>query len=196
MQEPTKGTSGAATKQPFSNVTRRRFLLYTGLVGGGVLAGGVIGSVLARLLPGGQTQALQSYPKTRIAHLNDVHAGKPIAFDYPLASQPNYLLKLGALALDGIGPDGDIVAFSTTCVHMGCPLAKRYNDAQKVLGPCPCHLSTFDLALGGMPVIGAATENLPQVELTVDAKGDVYAEGVWGLIYGFEQNLQPGNRAK
>jgi arsenite oxidase small subunit len=53
-------------------------------------------------------------------------------------------------------------------------------------------LSTYDLSLGGMPVTGAATENLPQIELSVDSSGDIFAHGVWGVIYGFESNLQPG----
>jgi arsenite oxidase small subunit len=177
------------------HVTRRQFVAYTGVAGAAFVVGGAGGVLLTRIFPGGQTQFLTSYPRVKIAHLIDLQVGKPIAFDYPLQAQSSYLIQLGSPALDGIGPHGDIVAFSTLCVHMGCPLVGRYQKDLGVLGPCPCHLSTYDLSLGGKPVIGAATENLPQIELTVDTSGNIFAEGIWGLIYGFENNLQPGKPA-
>ncbi len=173
-------------------MTRRQFMTYAGVAGAGVIVGGAAGAILTRVFTSGQTQALTTYSRVKVANLNDLQAGKPVAFDYPLKGQSSYLIKLGKPAVDGVGPAGDVVAFSTICVHMGCPLAGHYQDTYKVLGPCPCHLSTYDLALGGMPVTGAATENLPQIELSVSQNGDIFAEGVWGVIYGFEQNLQPG----
>jgi arsenite oxidase small subunit len=174
------------------HLTRRQFITYTGVGVGGLVVGGAVGTILTRVFTSGQTQALSTYPQVQVAHLSDLVTGKPIAFDYPLKGQSSYLIKLGKPAIDGVGPAGDVVAFSTICVHMGCPLAGHYQDAHKVLGPCPCHLSTYDLSLGGMPVTGAATENLPQIELSVDAGGNIFAKGVWGVIYGFESNLQPG----
>lgn len=170
-------------------LSRRRFITYAGAVGAGFLAGGIVESLLARDFAGSQTQTLTTYPRVLIANLRDLSIGKPRAFSYPLAGQPSALVKLGRPALDGAGSERDIVAFSTTCVHMGCPLAGRYKADNAVLGPCPCHLSTYDLALAGMPVAGAATENLPQIELTVNARGDIYALGVWGVIYGYADNL-------
>lgn len=176
-------------------VTRRKFITYAGIAGAALVVGGTGGAILTRIFPDGQTQTLASYPHTRIAHVSDLQGGKTVVFDYPLQGQTSALMQLGTPALDGVGPHGDIVAFSTLCVHMGCSLAGRYQSDQKVLGPCPCHLSTYDLTLGGQPVIGVATENLPQIELTVDTNGDIFAEGVWGLIYGFENNLQSGKPA-
>lgn len=173
-------------------MTRRQFMTYAGVGVGGLVVGGAAGAILTRVFSNGQTQALTTYPQVQVGNLSNLQVGKPIAFDYPLKGQSSYLIKLGTAAIDGVGPTGDVVAFSTTCVHMGCPLAGRYQDAYKVLGPCPCHLSTYDLAKGGMPVTGAATENLPQIELAVDAGGNIFAKGVWGVIYGFESNLQPG----
>jgi arsenite oxidase small subunit len=174
-------------------MTRRQFITYTaGAAVAGVVVGGAVGAILTRVFSNGQTQALTAYPQVKVANLSALQAGKPMAFDYPLKGQSSYLIKLGSPAIDGVGSAGDVVAFSTICVHMGCPLAGRYQDAHKVLGPCPCHLSTYDLSLGGMPVTGAATENLPQIELSVDSSGDIFAHGVWGVIYGFESNLQPG----
>ena len=37
---------------------------------------------------------------------------QPITFNYPLDDEPNIMVKLGQKAEGGVGPDGDIVAFS------------------------------------------------------------------------------------
>ena len=62
-----------------------------------------------------------------------------------------------------------LVAFSNICTHMGCtvvPTAKGLGLEDTYLaGPCPCHMTTFDLSRGGMTVIGPATEALPQLTL-------------------------------
>ena len=71
---------------------------------------------------------------------------------------------------------------------MGCPLNGTYVHEHKVLGPCPCHLSQFDLAKGGSLVIGQATQRLPQILLRVYG-GQIYALGVRGVIYGHADNL-------
>jgi arsenite oxidase small subunit len=98
------------------------------------------------------------------------------------------LVKLGVPAGGGVGPQQDIVAFSTLCTHMGGPLAGQYRGQHKVLGPCPFHLTTFDLTKHGMVVSGQATESLPQIVL--ETRGDdIWATGVMGLIYGYHSNL-------
>ena len=80
------------------------------------------------------------------------------------------------------------MAFSTLCTHMGGPLVGQYRGQYKVLGPCPFHLTTFDLTKHGMVVAGQATESLPQIALEVT--GDqIWATGVRGLIYGYHSNL-------
>ena len=96
------------------------------------------------------------------------------------------LLKLGKRVPTGVGPDGDIVGFSTTCPHKGFPLA--YNKADRTLN-CPGHYSRFDCEAGGQQTWGHATQNLPQYVLRVDDKGDIYAEGVDELLYGRLSNV-------
>ena len=63
-----------------------------------------------------------------------------------------------------------VVAFSNACTHMGCdvvPTTKEVDlEGTHLAGPCPCHLSTFDLSRGGITVMGPATEALPQLRLT------------------------------
>lgn len=57
----------------------------------------------------------------------------------------------------------DIVGFSGYCTHNGCAL--RETDQEEL--DCPCHGSRFDVHTGEV-LIGPATENLPQVPLTVE----------------------------
>jgi arsenite oxidase small subunit len=86
-----------------------------------------------------------------------------------------------------VGPDHDIVAFSTMCTHMGCPVA--YDAAARAF-KCPCHFSIFDPEKAGQMVTGQATENLPMIVLEYSAKdGTVKAVSVEGLIYGRQSNL-------
>ena len=131
---------------------------------------------------------LVTYPRQRIASLSDLKQGEPVDFEYPLQGQQSFLVKLGEAAQGGAGTDGDIVAFSYLCTHMGCPLIGQYKDEHKILGPCPCHFTTYDLRINGMVVLGQATENLPQITLAIE-DDDVYATGTMGLIYGFRDNL-------
>jgi arsenite oxidase small subunit len=149
------------------------------------------GSTVIEPTPAGGTPSavvLGTYPRQKVASLSRLKVGEPIDFDYPLEGQQNFLIKLGDAAAGGLGPDGDVVAFSYLCTHMGCPLVGLYKDQHKVLGPCTCHYSTFDLRHHGMVVLGQATQNLPQVTLSLDGD-DIYATGIMGLIYGFSDNL-------
>lgn len=86
----------------------------------------------------------------------------------------------------GVGPDGDIVAFSVLCPHKGWLLS--YSATDKTLN-CPGHHSRFDCEAGGQQIWGHATQNLPQFLLRVDDKGDIYADGVDDLIYGRLSNV-------
>ena len=128
------------------------------------------------------------FPKVRVAALGDVGATEPIKFEYPLQGQHNVLVKLDKPVATGIGPDQDIVAFSSLCTHMGC-LVETYQPEHRALGPCPCHFSTFDLAADGQVSLGQATQNLPQVLLSIEDQ-DVYATGVVRLVYGHANTLQ------
>src|SRR5215203_488446 len=115
-------------------VDRRSFLKLSGLATGIVLSGGavVVGSVGLR--PAGVAAASQAqkvqlaypeYPDVVIANIADVKSGEPIFFEYPQAGQKNMLVKIDRVAEEGIGPEKDIVAFSTACSHMGAPLDRK-----------------------------------------------------------------------
>ncbi len=121
--------------------------------------------------------------------------GEPLDFSYPLEKNSNFLIELGTPAVNGVGPDKDIVAFSYQCTHMGCPLNGQYNPEHKMLGPCPCHFTQFDLTKSGDLVIGQATQSLPQILLEFK-DGEIEAIGVTGLIYGSNNNLEGGKLAE
>jgi arsenite oxidase small subunit len=167
-------------------MSRRGFLL----AGGSVVALGTLGLSDATLAQG--VKALRaSYPRQKVASLKALKTGEPVAFTYPYAGVRNIVVKLGVVAGGGIGAERDIVAFNQQCPHMGGPLDGTYKPQHQVLGPCPMHLTTFDLTRHGMVVSGHSTESLPQIVLEVQGD-DVYAVGVQGLIYGYSSNLARG----
>ena len=146
---------------------------------------GAAGLVAAQALPHGAQAATGStetaaYPVVEVAQLADLAPGATIDFAYPDDDSPALLIRLPEPADGGIGPEGDIVAYSILCTHKGCPVS--YKAAHKML-ICPCHWSTFDPAKAGALVIGQASQGLPRIHLRI-AGDKVQAVGVDGLIYG------------
>lgn len=170
--------------------SRRQVLKY----GAAVAAGAMVTSTLLsyfRETPQTRMVMVESFQRKRIPRLSELVEGKPMDFMYPLDhfSHRNFVVKLGKPAIGGVGPDGDVVAFNYICTHMGCALNGLYNHQYRMLGPCPCHFTRFDLTKNGMVIIGQATQNLPQITLELQG-GDIYATGVTRLIYGFRSNLK------
>ena len=165
-------------------MSRRGFLL------GGSAAVTVVslGAMPADALAQGAKALRASYPRQKVASLSALKAGEPVAFNYPYPDVRNIVVKLGVEAGGGVGAARDIVAFNHQCPHMGGPMDGTYKPQHQVLGPCPLHLTTFDLTRHGMVVSGHATESLPQIVLELQGD-DVYAIGVQGLIYGYSANV-------
>lgn len=161
-------------------MSRRRFLLTGGALSTLVTLSGIPGLSFAA-----PVHALKAdYQKVKIGKLSALKQGVPINFNYPYPDVRNLLVKLGVPAGAGVGAERDIVAFNQQCTHMGGPLDGTYKAQHQVLGPCPLHLTTFDLTRHGMVAAGHATESLPQIVLEV--KGDdIYAVGVMGLVHGY-----------
>jgi arsenite oxidase small subunit len=125
------------------------------------------------------------YPSIRIGNIRELKAGEPLQFTYPDKSSPCTLVMLNGSAVGGIGPLTNIVAFSALCPHMGCPV--NYSNGRFV---CGCHYSMFDAAINGQTYQGLASQWLAQVSLKLDnATGNIYAEGIEGLVYGRIGNL-------
>jgi len=165
-----------------TDMNRRSFLK----VGGGSAVAAAVATSSA-LAPTAANAANLSYESKSVAMAGKLKAGVPVSFTYPDNASPCMLLKTGSPAPGGVGPDRDIVAFSTLCTHMGCPV--NY-DSDSATFKCPCHFSQFDPEKGGQMVCGQATVDLPQIELNFDtATGSVSAVGVNGLIYGRQANI-------
>jgi arsenite oxidase small subunit len=161
---------------------RRKFLSGAGLAAAGVAAATVVPSP-AESAP---APARVEYPSNRLANVRDLKVDEPVNVSYPDRDAPGVLLKLGKRVPTGVGPDGDIVGFSTTCPHKGFPLS--YSKSDHTLN-CPGHYSRFDCDAGGQQIWGQATQNLPQYTLRIDANGDIYAEGLDELLYGRLSNV-------
>jgi arsenite oxidase small subunit len=170
-----------------AEVTRRQFLK----VGGGAtaaagLAVGGMGNAQASPAQDAGTTVLP-YPKRAVGAAANLKSNTPVTFNYPDAASPCMLIKMDRPVKGGVGPNRDIVAYSTLCTHMGCPVAY---DAGSRMFKCGCHFSTFDAEMGGQMVCGQATENLPRIVLEHNTNsGSITAVAVEGLIYGRQSNL-------
>lgn len=174
-------------------LSRRRFLLATG---GATATTIFLAAQFSRTGIGEELLAeVAAYERKKVASLGDLKVDTPVSIFYPFddLNSLSFIVKLGVPASGGVGPSSDIVAFSTLCTHVGGDLSKMektYLKEHKILGPCPLHLTTFDLRRHGMVVAGHATQSLPQVVLESDGK-DVYATGILGLIYGKHDSADP-----
>jgi arsenite oxidase small subunit len=159
-------------------LTRREFVQLTGAGTAALTAAGLpVASPAA--------QAKTGYPVQDLASLASLAPGDAVGFNYPDENSPALLIRLTDTAVDGVGPDQSVVAYSILCTHKGCPVT--FKPEQRML-ICPCHWSTFDPARSGSMVIGQASQALPRIELSVE--GDmVRATGIVGLIYGRHTNI-------
>jgi arsenite oxidase small subunit len=167
------------------DIGRRWFLSGAGVTAAGAAAATIIPQKAEAKAP----LARVAYPSKGLANVKDLKPNEPLAVNYPDSDSPGVLLKLGTKVPGGVGPEGDIVGFVTTCPHKGFPLS--YNGKDKTLN-CPGHYSRFDCENGGQQVWGQATQNLPQYLLSVDAGGDIRADGVDELLYGRLSNVLEG----
>lgn len=170
-----------------TSVSRRKFLK---MGGGGIAAGAAALSsagAFAKQEGGHPGRTTLPYPRQPIGRAAKMPVNQAVKFNYPDAASPCVAVKMGAPVPGGVGPDGDIVAFSTLCTHMGCvvgydPKTRRFK--------CPCHFSIYDGEKEGEMVIGQATTNLPPILLDYDPEDDsLTAVGVDGLIFGRQSNV-------
>lgn len=141
--------------------------------------------------------ASSPFPKYLVANISSVTENTPVYFNYPLEETPSILVKMGVKGTGGVGPDGDIVAFSQVCQHLGCDVgyvasggSPACDSSYKATGPeayCCCHGSVYDLTDAAKVVSGPAPLPLPQVTLEYDAStGDIYAVGMGPpTIFGY-----------
>ncbi len=163
-------------------VGRRQFLRGTAVTAAGAAAVAAVSGAAKEARAAGAI----SYPGKKLANIKDLEVNVPFEVAYPDDDAPGVLLKMGHAVDGGVGPDGDIVGFSTVCPHKGFPL--HYVAEDRTFN-CPGHYSRFDAEKGGLQIWGQATMNLPQYELRIDENGDIWATGVDELLYGRLSNV-------
>ena len=166
-------------------VSRRNFLITTGVTTS-VMVTMNAGTTLAEEVPA----TITTFPRKRVAKLSELKVDEPQDFTYPDdgAHAESMIVKMGVKAGGGLGNDEDIVAYNYACTHQGNSLSGSYKADTKSLGACALHLSTYDLTRHGILISGQAYQSLPQVLLELDGD-DIYAVGIFGLIYGRKENL-------
>ena len=126
---------------------------------------------------------IPKWPRVKIAKLTDLSNQQSKVFMYPLENTPNILLKLGSRVDGGVGPDGNIVAYSQVCQHLGCfirftPAGQSFGMADKNVFYCPCHGGYYDAATG-IILAGPPLYPLPRTLLQYDeTTGDIIAYGM------------------
>jgi arsenite oxidase small subunit len=172
--------------------TRRNFLKLIMTFSGLLVIGGIAAILKSitnpALTSGNTTGGPKSFPRVKVAQLADLKVNQPMVFEYPLDNEPNILVKLGQKADGGVGPDGDVVAFSGVCQHLGCLYAfqapgtsPECNSSYRAAGPegyCCCHGSIFDFLHGAKVLSGPSPRPQPQVVLEIDSAGIIYATGM------------------
>jgi arsenite oxidase small subunit len=176
------------SQQAGTPVSRRSFLKLSSSMAAGAATLGTGMAQAATKAPAAEVgRATLPYEPKVVAHRSSLKTNEPVAFNFPDKDSPCTLIKIGRSVPGGVGPDRDIVAYSTQCTHMGCQLAY---DKSTATFRCGCHYSVFDAEMAGQMVCGQATEDLPKVTLEYDDKsGTVTAVAVQGLIYGRQANL-------
>ena len=160
------------------------------------IAGAVVG--ILKIFPTGQAPASTTstanavasptvalvWPRLIVTNVKSLQVGQALAFNYPLQTTSSMIVKIGVKADNGVGPDGDIVAFSRICQHQGCLIL--YLGGTIMYGNCPCHGSQYDFIHNGNVATGPTTLPVPRVLLEYDAAtGDIYAVGMGPpIIYG------------
>jgi arsenite oxidase small subunit len=186
VQKPVEKT--VAAPLPPQGMERRTFLKLAAAAGGALTIMAIASTLKAATFIPKSTTPLM-WPTINVANINQIQLLAPLTFNYPLTNTPNFLVKLGQAADGGVGPNQDIVAFSSVCQHLGCfygfvapeasPPCNAAFKAPSPEGYCCCHGSVYDFVHGARVVSGPAPRPLPQVQLQFDAStGNITAVGM------------------
>jgi len=171
-----------------AGMERREFLKLAAAAGGAITLAALLSSLKAGTFVPPPT-VVAAWPIVTVANISSLTNLVPVVFYYPLTNTPNYLIKLGVAATDGIGPNNDIVAFSAICQHLGCeygflapgrsPVCNSSYKAAIPMGYCCCHGSQYDFVHGAKVIGGPAPRPVPMVQLKLNsATGDISAVGM------------------
>ncbi len=143
-----------------SNVSRRDFIRYLGLVSFGFFMGTF--GVWARSLFK-STQAHQ-YQRMKILDKEDLKIGESYVFEIPNVKEPAILVRLS---------QDEFAAFGQKCTHLQCPVI--WKKEEKIFF-CPCHKGAFNGTTGDV-LYGPPERALPKLKIEVFSDG-VYFTGM------------------
>lgn len=139
-----------------ASITRRTFCNRALLTSAGVM--------LAASEIKSQKENLMVYPPQRIEGAERLIAGSFLYFDYPKAGDSAVLIR---------SSEGQYLAYSRKCAHLGCSV--DYDNARRCL-VCPCHRGVYDSRTGSV-LFGPPPRPLNQIVLEMRAGGEVWAVG-------------------
>ncbi len=143
-----------------SNISRRDFIRYLGLVSLGFFAG-TCGVWLRSLVT---SKSTRHHHRMKIIDREDLNIGDSYVFDIPGAKEPAILVRLS---------QDEFVAFGQKCTHLQCPVI--WKKTEKILF-CPCHKGAFN-GLTGDVLYGPPERPLPKLRIEVLPDG-IYFNGM------------------
>jgi Rieske Fe-S protein len=145
-----------------SNIDRREFCNHVLLGSAGVVLAASSLKATPAAQPGDKN--VVSYPPMKIDGAERVMPGSFLYFDYP---------KRDDLAVLVRNSEGQYIAFSRKCAHLGCSI--EFDSMRQCLA-CPCHRGVYDPRTGYV-VYGPPPRPLDQIILQMRAGGEVWAVG-------------------
>lgn len=145
--------------QKDSNVSRRDFIKYLGLVSLGFFAGtfGVWVRSLFKV-----HESPKQMARFKIVDHDDLPVGGSYVFEVPGHKEPAILVRLN---------QNDYAAYGQKCTHLQCPVIWKKNE--KILF-CPCHKGAFSGTTGDV-LYGPPERPLPKIKLEVTSDGVYFA---------------------
>jgi Rieske Fe-S protein len=111
-----------------------------------------------------QQQSLLAYPPLKIEGAERLMPGSSLYFNYPKSNDAAVLVRTS---------DGEYLAFSRKCAHLGCSI--DFDKTQRCL-VCPCHRGAYDLRTGCV-IYGPPPRPLDQIVLQLRGGGEIWAVG-------------------
>lgn len=143
-----------------SKVDRRQFCNRALLTSAGI----VLMTIKPKAGAAIQHENLVIYPPMKIEGAEKLMPGSFLYFNYPKQSDSAVLTR---------GDEGEYVAFSRKCAHLGCTV--DFDSTRRCL-TCPCHRGMYDPRTGYV-VYGPPPRPLDQIVLQMRAGGEVWAVG-------------------
>ncbi len=143
-----------------SNVSRRDFIRYLGLVSFGFFVG-TLGMWVKSLFA---SEQVHHYQRMKIIDKEDLKIGESYVFEIPSFKEPAILVRLA---------QDEFVAFGQKCTHLQCPVIWK-KDERIIF--CPCHKGAFNGVTGDV-LYGPPERPLPKLKIEVLSDG-IYFVGM------------------